>query len=161
MANDPISDVAQALLDCVCADLADGECGCPCWAFIANGAVAWDHCCDDGQLWVSVDRVYPYGIFPSAPTSRIACAQPIAVDYTIGILRCAPVSDDQGNPPTPEQLTASGIQVTNDMYTIMNSVICCLDNMGQRRLFTIAGTRPLGPSGGCVGSALTVTVAVT
>lgn len=152
--------LTQEILDCACSALEKTACGCPCHAFVASGAVVFDRCCDDGQLWVGIDRIYAYGNFP-APAGVATCMQPLAADLTIGILRCAPTMNDQGEPPTAEVLTLSAAQVHEDGYVLMNGVMCCLAEHARARPFVIGSQRPIGPQGGCVGSELKITVALT
>ena len=161
MTPDLLVRLTQEILDCACSALEKTACGCPCHAFVASGAVAWDRCCADGQLWVGVDRVYAYGGQFPAPAGVTTCVPPLAADLSIGILRCAPTMSDQGDPPSAEALTASAAQVNEDAYVLMNGVMCCLAEHGRARPFVIGGQRPLGPAGGCVGSSLAVTVVLT
>jgi hypothetical protein len=152
--------LATELLDCACNALEATTCGCPCHAFVSVGVVAFDHCCDEGQLWVGIDRIYAYGQFP-APAGVTTCAPPLAADLTIGILRCAPTMNDQGEPPSVEALSRSATQIYEDAYAVINGVMCCLAPHARARPFVIGNQRSLGPAGGCVGSELKLTVALT
>lgn len=160
MTPDLLVRLTQGLLDCVCEALEQTTCGCPGRAFLSAGNVAWDQCCATGQLWVGVDRLYAYDRFPTPATGIMTCAPPLAVDITIGILRCAPTLDEQGNAPTAEKLTLSAAQVQEDQYAITNGVICCLSEHSRLQPWVLGGQRPLGPQGACVGSELKVIVAL-
>jgi hypothetical protein len=157
---DLLTRLTQELLDCTCAALEKTACGCPCYAFVSAGTVAWDKCCDGGQLWVGIDRIYAYDRFPAPATGAIMCSPPLAADIVIGVLRCAPTLSDQGEPPSAEALSASSAQVYEDAYAVVNGVLCCLVPTQRERLFVMGNQRPLGPQGGCVGSELRLTVAL-
>jgi hypothetical protein len=152
--------LTQELLDCACSALEKTTCGCPSRAFVSWGAVAWDRCCDDGMLWVGIDRVFAYERFP-APAGVVTCQPPLAADLVIGVLRCAPVVNDQGEAPSVEKLMLSSAQNEEDAYVLMNGVLCCLAEAGKMRPFVVGNQRPLGPAGGCIGSELRLTVALT
>lgn len=160
MTPDLLVRLTQELLDCACSALEKTACGCPCRAFVAAGAVAWDSCCDGGQLWVGIDRIFAYGNFP-APAGVATCMPPLAADLSIGVLRCAPTLNDQGEAPTAAQLTTSGAQVWEDAYAVITAIACCLGEHARARPFVMGNQRPLGPAGACVGSELKVTVALT
>jgi hypothetical protein len=152
-------DYAQRLLDCACAALEETTCGCPDWKAVIVGTVAWDACCE-GMLYVAVGSVFPSLNFPEPATTRQPCMAPLAGTLTVGVARCAPTFDDQGNPPTCQQEQASAATAYEDAYAIMRGVVCCLH--ADRRLYDgVAGTQSfLGPLGGCVGSELTVTLSL-
>ena len=160
MTPDLLVRLTQELLDCACSALEKTACGCPSRAFVAAGAVAFDSCCDTGQLWVGIDRIFAYGNFP-APAGVVTCSPMLAADLTIGVLRCAPTLNDQGEAPAAQLLTGSAAQVWEDAYTVITAVSCCLAEAGKLRPFVMGNQRPLGPAGGCTGSELKVTVALT
>ena len=159
MTPDLLVRLTQEILDCVCSSLEKTSCGCPCNAFVAAGAVAWDSCCDGGQMWVGIERVYATGAFPS-PASVITCSPQLAADLVVGILRCAPTLNDQGEAPSPERLTESAAQVYEDAYAVVQGVLCCLVPTSKARPFVMGIQRPVGPQGGCCGSELRLTVAL-
>lgn len=161
MTPDLIQLTLQEILDCACAALAETVCGCPCRAYVAVGDVSWDQCCDGGQLWVKATRVYVTESFPQEKADALICGVGLAADVQVGVLRCAPVLDDQGNPPTPEALTTSSSQVYEDMYALMNSIICCLSATKKCRKFVMRGATSLGPQGGCVGTLINLSIELT
>lgn len=160
MTPDLLTRLTQELLDCACSSLEKTQCGCPSRAFVAVGTVAWDSCCDGGQLWVAVDRIFPYGQFPGPISGALNCAPPLAADIVIGILRCAPTLNDQGEAPTAEALSLSAAAVLEDAYTLETGILCCLAEHARARPFVVGNQRPLGPTGGCVGMELRLTVAL-
>lgn len=134
--------------------------------FLEPGATAvWDTCCIDdgreGQLWVATTQVYPATGQLTPDTQPVRC-QPsgFAADLIVGVLRCAHTLDDQGNPPTVEQVTADAEKVARDRTLIRDAILCDagprLDVGGYR----LGGWVPLGPQGGCVGGQWTLTIAL-
>ncbi|WP_371793824.1 hypothetical protein OIE91_11140 [Streptomyces albidoflavus] len=183
-----VHDAAEAVLGCVCAALdaaaeeVEGQPGCPCRACVVPGTVAWDGCEADpcgqpsadapGQLTVSVARLYPSSLdlFPgeARPVQGIrGCAPPpfTAVELVVTLLRCAPVMDENGCPPTCEEQDAAARVLHTDAVTVYNALWCCLPGVrvaGSRRppRFVVGGQRIIGPQGGCVGLEQRVTLAL-
>ena len=154
-----INNTLDEILACVCAALANGSCGCPCYAFIATGAVVpWDHCCDGGQLWVKLERMYATANFPSQDNSTLQCGVTWSADILVGILRCGPVLDDQGLPPNPDDVTATSVLVYEDMALVAPAIACCLGQAKKYRQYRISDFRPVNPQGGCYGSELRLTI---
>ena len=151
--NDRIGPLLAATLACADAAL-DPQVG---RASLYPGAeIAYDDCCD-GQVWVRLISLTPAG----NPTATRTTANPCGVlmwaaTIGIGALRCAATLDDQGNAPTPAQLTADTHQMTADAAALSQAIQCCLTPQVNRA--TILRWDPLGPSGGCVGGEWTVTV---
>jgi hypothetical protein len=155
-----VSDFAKELLVCVCEALEETSCGCPECAYVVTGPPAWDHCCNGGQLTIGVDRIFAYERFPTPAATPYTCMLPLAADFTVTVLRCAPVPDENGNPPTAEELTTAASQVMEDMYAVMQGVMCCMAPTQKCRQFQMGSQRPVGPQGSCQGSALTLSVAL-
>lgn len=112
---------------------------------IAPGAeVAWDNCC--GQMWV---RVVDYGPPSGARQVRKAdgslCAMRRQATIELGMLRCAAVVDDHGNPPTEEELNEDGAQVLADAEGLWMLLSC------EVKVREVLRWTPVGPNGGCVG----------
>lgn len=145
--------LAQEILGCVCAALdSDSFCNCPCRTFVAHGQVPHDNCCE-GQLWIAVDRIFVYENFPTPSTKAITCAPTLGAEMSIGILRCAPTSGNDGSPPSFMDLDASSALTLREGAIIMSSLICCLIQNGPRhRRFNVTGQVPVGPLGGCIGT---------
>lgn len=158
---------AQELLDCACEALTlHAPEGCPERACVYNGGVevAFDDCCA-GQLWVAWGRTYSTEVFPEQRpenTSSRKCfsqGHMLAIDFEIGIVRCAPTIDDYGTPPSCEQIEASALQMHQEAYIILRAVTCCLAEwvtQGHDAVWT--EQIPAGDEGTCVGSVLKVTV---
>lgn len=182
MALQPLAvhEVAEAILGCVCAALDETAAqvedypGCPCRACVVPGLAAWDSCADPctgetgGQLTVNVARIYASSNFPSQDAQvqgvRGCTPAPVtAVEYVVTLLRCAPLPDVNGCPPSCEELAAAARTVHIDGVTVMNALLCCLPNTStarRGRKFVLGAQRVIGPEGGCVGVEQRVTVAL-
>ncbi|MCC9686860.1 hypothetical protein [Streptomyces sp. MNU103] len=182
-----IHDLAEGVLGCVCAALdaaaadgVDGALGCPCRACVVPGLPAWDGCdvldggCEGGphgQLTVNVRQVFPSSPdrFPALDTSVQGvrgCAPPHAtgVELVVTLLRCAPVMDESGCPPSCEELTEAARAVHVDAATVYSALYCCLPGLSPNprrpRRFVLGPLQIVGPAGGCVGLEQRVTVAL-
>lgn len=180
-------EAAEALLNCVCQQLdalhteVAGLAGCPCRKMVIAGQAAADGCdggCSTppegqwpGQLTVAVQRVYSTdrANFPrelSVPRDARNCAAPVqlAVQLAVTVFRCAPLPTDKGCPPTPEELSASALQVNADMIAVQRAALCCFATTDTTRpngrRYVLGATAPIGPQGGCVGFQTLVTVAL-
>lgn len=160
MNPDLVNDLLNEVLACACDALESGgcpgepsECGCPCRHFISIGPVVWDEeaCCSDGQLTVSLDRIYPFGNFPAQNSSVNLCQTPLAMDFAVTLLRCYPTMDEQGSAPTHLELQAAGEQLTRDHYILLVNLLCCLAAKKRRQKFVFLGSKFVGPQGGCAG----------
>ncbi|MDX3237211.1 hypothetical protein PV392_16335 [Streptomyces sp. ME03-5709C] len=185
MALSPLAvhDLAESVLACVCAALEttaaeiEGQPGCPdCGACVVPGAAAWDRCDDPcatsatgGQLSVSVARMWPSTTFPQEDREvrgLRGCTPPpvTAVELVITLLRCAPMPDEGGCPPSCDDLAAAARTLHVDQVTVYNALLCCLpgtDATRRRgRKFVLGASRVVGPEGGCVGIEQRVTVAL-
>lgn len=165
---EPLShQVAVALGECVRAALAGTPAGVPTRVCVpVAGEIAWD-ACDCGQLAVTTPRLYPSRVFPAESVEdaeQDRCGTPyLGVPYTVSILRCAAGMDDDGNPPTCEQLAADALVWHQDAAAVRRGLGCCLQELeAQDRIlgWVLGPTTAVGPQGGCVGSETVVTVAL-
>lgn len=158
---DLVYQLAGHYLDCVCEALTEAmpldPCACPpcrCVDFEQNDVVAWDHCCDGGQLYIAWERSAPYGTFPSLPDqTQTPCQPEIVLSFVIGIIRCAPTMDDNGNAPSCERKDEAARLSLIDAWVIVNAISCCLaaDSEDCGSLYLLGEQRPVG-DGGCQGS---------
>ncbi|MEC3995150.1 hypothetical protein VSR01_17070 [Actinacidiphila sp. DG2A-62] len=181
MAMNPtaIFDLAEVVLACLCAELeataavVEGQPGCPERSCVVPGTAAWDDCdgaCEGlgkcGQLTVNVARIYPSTNFPAVDQTVLGlrgCTPPptTAAEFVITLLRCTPTLNDEGCPPSCEEIAASAKVVYTDMATVANALTCCLPGTAPRgRRFVLGQSKILGPDGGCVGVEQRVTVAI-
>jgi hypothetical protein len=144
-------DLAQEVLDCVCCALQEeSPCPCPCQTCVIVGPPSWDDCCV-GQLTVGVDRVFVHDNFPSAAAGPVFCASPLAGDFTVTLLRCAPTVNQDGTTPACAELSDSASKIYTEMYIAVRAVICCLAAKKRSLKFIMRDSTIVGPEGGCVG----------
>lgn len=160
---DAITDLLNEVLACACDALeAQSHCFCPCRHFISVGPPVWDTaaCCSDGQLTVHLDRVYPFSNFPAQSNQVNLCQTPLAIDFNVNLLRCYPTMDEDGNPPTHEQLQTAGEELVRDAFILTTGLLCCLAAKGRSRKYVYLGSRLTGPQGGCAGVEVRFTVEI-
>ena len=88
-----------------------------------GNSVVWDDCCQ-GQLWIRI-----VSIVGSSALSKPAmqpCAPVYRVRVGIGVIRCAHTVDDNGQIPTPAQMTADAFQTFQDRAAFMAAINCCI-----------------------------------
>jgi len=81
-----------------------------------------------------------------------------AVELGVGSARCAPTEDDAGNAPTGAEMEASALSLADDAGRIRRAVLCGLPVLEAVDEVAIGEQTNVGPSGGCVGQELLVTV---
>ncbi|MFF5968280.1 hypothetical protein ACFY64_32060 [Streptomyces collinus] len=175
-----IHETAEALLACVCAELTltatriDEQPGCPCRSCIVPGTPAWDRCGDDcsgstppGQLTVNYVSMISTSNFPQETRDVLGSRNclPIrpAAEFLITLLRCAPGPDQDGCPPTCEELEQSARILAVDAASIWNALQCCFPGTSTARrgqTFVMGQQRVVGPDGECVGIEQRVTVSL-
>jgi len=174
-----IHTMAEGILACVCAALdelpatVEGHPGCPCNTCLVPGQPAWDWCAADcgttcpGELYVGMRRLYPSRDFPRPFTEvRTGHSCPpllTAAEFTITLARCAPVADDNGIPPSCDDLAESARILHADAAGIANALHCCVPGLaadGRRLRYLVGEQRVIGPQGRCVGLEQIVTVAL-
>lgn len=166
--------VGQQLLQCATgqvsetwADEADININRSC---VVWGEIAWDDC-ECGQLVVAINDQWPSDNFPRRPadeSNQSKCGPRLwVVQYFVSILRCAPVPDDMGNPPSCEELSLAAEIAAVDSWAVRSGVGCCLralhsekNAQGRTEIaeWQVVGQETSGPEGGCAGSVLTVNV---
>jgi hypothetical protein len=159
--------VLTSLLDCLCPALEEE--GRPvCWCGIRPGAqVPMDHCsCDGvpaascGQAWIRLDSVFPVDPFPrQAITLTERCAGiVVGVRVQLGVFRCVPGMDANGNPPTVVQMANATQTQMDDMRTLLRVAMCCdIPNVASKDARALGGYTPVGPTGNCGGGFWTIT----
>lgn len=153
-------DVIQAIFDCVRDGLASTTNQAPARAYVTMGEPAWDDCCV-GQLAVWWTRIYPSARFPDADTRPIVCAgAQTAVEVAIEVMRCAPSSDVNGNPPTVAAMQEAARVANVDARAVWLAVQCCLASHRGEWSAIVSSQVPMGADGGCVGSRMLVTIGI-
>lgn len=164
-----VHTLAQDLLTCVCSALDDaaaevpGHPPCPCVSCLAPGPrPALDYCASDcgtdcgGELHVGLERMYPTRDFPAPFTGvrndRTCPPLQTAVTYVITLARCTVVMDDQGIPPTCDELTQAARTLHVDAVAVQRALECCLPGIvipGTARTRYVIGEPAFTVEGGC------------
>lgn len=120
---------------------------------------AWDDCCA-GQLYLRVIEIYPTAgvgaAFPAIDSSQrgagLACAVKLmAVHIGLGVIRCAHTVDDNGNPPTPAEVTADASEMLDDMSALLDVIVCQVPGVSGVMQVKLDRWQPQGVEGGCHG----------
>lgn len=160
MFDSPVFTKMSALATCLCAQIiADGlpeTCFC---SVVPGESPALDflnNCTDDvcGMAWVRLSTTQMETGMGVESTNLNNCDAVIGFDLEVGIARCAPLGDEQGNPPSVEDYLASADLQIADMAAMRTAIMCC-DEIGD---FILGAYVPFGPVGGAVGGAWTVSL---
>lgn len=144
-------DRIQDLHSCLCATFETN--GPPlCFCGVVPGsevALEYQGDCDDrcGMAWIKVLAIYPAKVLGAVATDPNNCLMGLGVDLEIGAMRCLPVGDADGTPPSTEELREATEQQVKDMLSVREAMICC---QGATE-WIMGATNPFGPAGGTVG----------
>ena len=118
---------------------------------IVHGTPVWDECCE-GFLYIRILQTTPTNEFPNAFAAPTNCDLQLVMQAEMGILRCAPVMDDNGNAPSASAQTAFVKTVVRDKSILYNVI---LDHQPDWANYppVITTWSPLEIEGGCGGGA--------
>lgn len=134
------------------ATVAVSGCGVPvAKSGIVHGEVMWDECCE-GYLFMRVVQTDLVEQFPQASQPVTRCTQSLASLVELGILRCAPMVDDNGNPPSDAEQQEFAYDTIVDK-SILYNVLRNHNPDWANYPVVITSWVPLGPEGGCGGGA--------
>lgn len=157
---DLIFQVASDILDCVADGLTDAGITVPDRQYVHQGEVALD-CCD--QLVVTFTGLEH--TIPGGNVEIAICAPPRTVTFDVWLTRCVPTLQEDGAPPTAEDLTVSAQELQTDAWSLAYVIwstykidSCWGDGCDSVILGPVL---PFGPEGGCGGSHATVTLQLT
>lgn len=157
------STLLTELAACLCVQIQDapGPDVCFCGVIPGDAAVAeYAGSCNNkcGMAWVRLGTIYPSTVVGVIEEAAGNCGSGIGVDIEVGILRCAAMPDDRGNPPKPSALAASAKQCADDAMTMWRAISCC-EAFGSKD-FILRGYSPAGPMGGLVGGTWALSVGI-
>lgn len=170
MSDDLALPVAEALLGCLCDALAQTVRGPVCRCSLVPGeAPTVDVCCDcdgpgQGQGSVRLVQLYPTTAFPdpSVDLTMPAALLSWAGVFELAVFRCVATVDDDGTAPSADELAADAAAVADDAAAMRTAVRCCFPGTaaagGCGSVVLPGPWSPSGPSGGCAGGQMTVTV---
>lgn len=162
--------VAQAIIDCVYAAVDHDAPNAINRKGVVPGDIAWDDC-QCGQLVISENRRFPSRNFPLEEVDHTAdCGEPwLIIEYTLSLTRCVAGPAQNKLSPAIADLSASALQLSEDMTKTRTAVLCCLAalydefNPANSRIdaFELGAQTTVGPEGGCVGHELLLWVGWT
>jgi hypothetical protein len=123
-------------------------------SYVIMGELAFDNCC--GVLAAAPFATFKSSVFPQRvvnmtdPDLSLLC-----VDIIIILLRCAPAIDDQGNPPSPADMSAAFTQASHDAAVIYDAMLAPMPEGWERASLEQEFT---GAEGGCIAIDTRMTV---
>lgn len=154
--------LADALLGHIVQRLTDLN-AAPERAFVCGeSTVPADDCCD-GLVWVRVATIIATPGDGSQDRTLRPAVAPIPAHATLleaGAMRCAPTLDEQGNPPAPEEYTASALASAQDRQAIRAAIECDLpaDLVALNADGQLVGAWLPIDDGGCAGGYMTTQI---
>jgi hypothetical protein len=149
------------LASCVCAELDKASLPATCFCGVIPGDVSYDYCGNDcaegvcgGMAWVSPKLLIPSQQLATSQGIGVAsrrCQFPdLTLAVEVGIVRCAPMPDGDGSPPSlADYLDAAQLQLA-DMAALERALLCC-----QKDPPVLDAWNSVGPDGGCLGGVWT------
>lgn len=111
-----------------------------------------------GMAWVRLIGLYPAVTVGQLDDSTNNCGSLLGFDIEIGMLRCVTIGDIEGNMPTPAELLNDSHQQHDDAMSMWRAVACCSDLTSKE--YKVGTYVPLGPLGGYMGGAWTISVMI-
>lgn len=148
------------LAACLCAKIEEMGLPEPCFCgVLPGGLVAMDYAgtctVKCGMAWVRLVEAGPVRGIGSPDLTAGNCGAEWGLTIELGVVRCTPVADSQGNPPTAQQQIAAAELQYADMYAMRQAVMCC-DAFASSKDYRIINYLPYGPDGTVVGGTLTL-----
>jgi hypothetical protein len=104
-----------------------------------------------GAAYVRLGSAYPsVQNFPE-PDPTPTCSTALAFPIAVGILRCASIGDDTGNPPDQDEYARIVRRSTADMALMRRVIQCCLADKFDDSTYVLGTWEPLPNLGGVVG----------
>jgi hypothetical protein len=108
----------------------------------------------DGQMWAA-QAITQEG-WPSPTGLPHTCTTAFADLVEIGIVRCAAKLSNNGDPPSPEKVTADAYKQQADKVALRAAILCCWNIELQDII--IVDWQAIPPAGGCVGGVWTLEI---
>ncbi|MGO1566463.1 MAG: hypothetical protein ACTHXC_00435 [Brachybacterium sp.] len=156
-----IYPLLMELSACLCAELGEGATPCFCGVLVGNSIPVEyaDSGCDNcGAAYVRMASAYPSTqLFPN-PDDTAQCNSVLAFSVAVGVVRCAPIGDSQGNPPEASEMAEISRQLLADMSAIRRAIICCFAEKYEDVEYVLGTYEPTPNEGGVAGGEWTVTI---
>jgi hypothetical protein len=165
--------IENELLSCLCSMLrTEGRPACECHHFGGDVPPVGDRCQantagENGQVWVRRVSQAMENDGEDTTFGNFPCGSAWQAQIELGIYRCiTAVPDDNGNAPPPTAYDADRDLLAADRATLAQ-VLCCWPLSGQppaplpfELSITVVAAQilPMGPTGGCAGSFMTIAV---
>ena len=156
-----VSDLLESLATCLCAQISADGSPETCFCGVIPGTVAdasymGDCASKCGMAWVRMSAIYPATTVGQLDESSQNCGALLGIDIEVGMMRCVEIGSDDGSPPTPASLLEDSHQQHIDAMTMWRAVACCGDLTSKD--YRLGPYVPIGPDGGYMGGAWTVSV---
>lgn len=138
-----IYDRALAIRDVVVSAFSSAGVSLPEQRFVANGPVAFD--CE--LFAVEVTRVYR-GLPNQQDAQASKCGGPRSADISLWVVRCVPMLEENGNPPSGDEIQASALQILTDGELLFRAAIAAVEGCDSYVLGTLTPTQQQGGFGG-------------
>lgn len=112
--------------------------------------------CNGGQLTARLVREFPFSSFPDQDTGAWRPGVQLGFEVELELVRCSPVGDDRGNPPSRDEWLAAVRDQLADKAAMRRAICKCMSEAGVD--FALGQYTPVGPQGGCLGGNWTVIV---
>lgn len=156
-----ITAILTDLATCLCAQIITDGLPAVCFCGVVPGEqVSLDYVgdCEDacGMAWVRMVTIYPSTVVGQPSTFPGNCGLGLGLDVELGIMRCISVGGEDGQPPSPPELTAAAVLQQADVMAMWRAIACCRTSKD----WVINTYTPLGPEGGIVGGTLSMSILV-
>lgn len=172
--NTPIEQrlgpLAMDLLECLCEHLATTMGGPVQRCCLYPGQIVpMDACCvtgdchENGMAAIRVVNIFPTRRFPVQTQDFTPCTGiHWAAVLELVVYRCAADMTDAGCPPPCNELQRDALIAIDDSLAMRRAIACCLgeDGVPCSDAVVPGPWAPIGPSGGCHGGQMQVTVDV-
>ena len=142
------------LTACLCEELEKSGLAAACRCLLVPGVgPSLDFCqegCDGGcpgEAWVRLLRAFPSQNFP-AQDAAASCVTLLGFEVEVGVGRCLPTGDDNGNPPDDQEVFQTARLQLADMAAMRRAIICCFGDTDRE--YVMGNFEPSLGAGGCL-----------
>jgi hypothetical protein len=150
------------LTECLCTELEASGLAAACRCLLVPGVGPTLDFCDEGcdgscpgEAWVRMVRAYPSTNFP-AQDGAAGCVTLLAFDVEVGVGRCLPTGQTNGQPPDDQEMFDTARLQLADMSAMRRAIVCCFGD--SDREYVMGGFEPGLGAGGCLISTWALTV---
>lgn len=155
-----IFEAMAELATCLCAELKKDGSPDLCFCGLVPGDAAMDQYAGDcetkcGMAWVRLITAYPATGVATPSEVPGNCNSGLAFEIEVGAVRCISVGEDDGSPPSAEELLAATDLQIRDMVAMHRAILCC-DAINPKDSL-LNNYAPVGPTS-VVGGIWTISV---